>query len=1001
MDEEIAARPFSAYEGNEPYFFVSYAHADAALVYPELVRLREMGFNIWYDEGIAPGADWPDELAAAIRGAAGFLYAVTNHSVMSEQCRREVNFALERGCPFFAIHLERVELPDGLSFTLGTRQAILKYALTDAEYLYKLRRLGEAGADLITLGGGNATRDVRRRHALSPKRVLIIGVLGILLAAASIYFYRDAIREPDAPVRRVAISEQPSIAILPFTNMSGDEANLPFTAGIHDDLLTHLSRVKSLRTLSRTSVLQYRDTTKTIPQIGKELGVDNILEGSVQRAGSLVRINLQLIDAPADEHLWANIYDRELTTTNLFAVQGEIAAAVADALRVTLLPEEKAAIVRVPTQSMAAFELYLLGRHEWYKFTAQSIELSRDYFRQALEADPEYVLAMSGLADAYIQLVEYGNMRGEEAYPFAEAMITKAMALDSTTSEVWASLGSLRSATGNIEGSEVAFKRAIELDPKNFAAWLWYGDFLRQSAVRRYKESLAAWLRAEALEPMSRPLNERLIAAYHRRGMFEQNSVHQRRLMKIDPGNAVRYQGHLAGNMRWPGKIAESIARLREVNVQDPNFYHPYVNLVLGYLIVGDIEEATRWAERGDKLNPFVFLMSNVLVTTRQYDQIISRLPASASDALFQLYYAKDDIENARTHLTAYIRSINNQLIIRPGNYENTLNLRIADFWLHHGSQAEQARARALIEEMRSNIGNMIEQDFRQPKTYFIYAYAQGLAGNEAGLLDALDRAIDAGWRDRVLTPLLGPLVTHSDQVDLRMQRMETLIKDQQRLLAGMQLAAYLPPADREPVRLGRERLQRYIGDYTNGDTRYKVSVTNSGELLMSLGRGFESILKAISLNEFIPDKQSYIRLVFEQDDSGKVTQVIRKSSVGDTVLKVIGPPPAATTVAPSILAKYVGDYAFNPLPGRANVVNSDLEKMTVTLAVDGTLWIKVKQRGVFETQIVPYADDSFFAPGHIGAYRFDRGETAVAAERVVRVRDGVETIFDRTDALR
>ena len=127
-----------------------------------------------------------------------------------------------------------------------------------------------------------------------------------------------------------------SIAVLPFANLSGDPANEPFTLGIHDDLLTHLSRIKSLKTISRTSVLQYRGTTKTIPQIATELGVSNILEGGIQRSGNRVRINLQLIDAKTDEHLWAEIYDRELTAENLFAVQGEIATEEAKSLRATL-----------------------------------------------------------------------------------------------------------------------------------------------------------------------------------------------------------------------------------------------------------------------------------------------------------------------------------------------------------------------------------------------------------------------------------------------------------------------------------------------------------------------------------------------------------------------------------------------------------------------------------------------------------------------------------------
>ncbi len=155
-----------------------------------------------------------------------------------------------------------------------------------------------------------------------------------------------------------------SIAVLPFANRSANPEDAYFVDGIHDDLLTHISKIGAIRTISRTSVMRYRGSSKSIPEIAAELGVATILEGGVQRAGDQIRINVQLIDARTDEHLWAEIYDRQLLATNIFAIQSEIAEAIAEALRMTLSPREQQRIRSVPTESFAAYEAYLIGKQQ-------------------------------------------------------------------------------------------------------------------------------------------------------------------------------------------------------------------------------------------------------------------------------------------------------------------------------------------------------------------------------------------------------------------------------------------------------------------------------------------------------------------------------------------------------------------------------------------------------------------------------------------------------------
>jgi TolB-like protein len=253
------------------------------------------------------------------------------------------------------------------------------------------------------------------RNWLSARTVALVAVL-VGLGVAIGYFGGDvdgsvprSRRSPEALPGGVASfsSKHPSVAVLPFDNLSGDPDTDPFADGSHDDLVTHISRISSIKTISRTSVLQYRDTTKPISEIAAELGVTAILEGSVQRAGDRVRINAQLIDAATDEHLWFETYDRELTASDIFAVQTEIATSVASALRATLSAGEQRRLRSVPTDNLAAVETHFLGRQLLERRSRESLLAAVEYFEQVVELDPGYALAHSGLADAHMLHPEY------------------------------------------------------------------------------------------------------------------------------------------------------------------------------------------------------------------------------------------------------------------------------------------------------------------------------------------------------------------------------------------------------------------------------------------------------------------------------------------------------------------------------------------------------------------------------------------------------------------
>jgi TolB-like protein/class 3 adenylate cyclase len=291
--------------------------------------------------------------------------------------------------------------------------------------IYRVRPDAPAEA---TLWQEPSSRWARRPGVMA---ALVAVAFGLALLAVTYAALDGTPGAEDPAANEGTAQDRRSIAVLPFENMSRDAINEPFTLGIHDDLLTHLSKIGSLKTISRTSVLQYRDTTKTIPQIAGELGVATILEGGVQRAGDRVRINVQLIDAATDEHLWSETYDRQLTAPNIFAIQSEIATAIAEALRATLSQDEQRRLDSAPTQNLAAVETYFLGKQLLEDRTRESLSAAVQYFQQVIELDPGFALAHSGLADAYMLLPEYSvSIDWKVAREESEAAANRALALD-------------------------------------------------------------------------------------------------------------------------------------------------------------------------------------------------------------------------------------------------------------------------------------------------------------------------------------------------------------------------------------------------------------------------------------------------------------------------------------------------------------------------------------------------------------------------------------------
>jgi TolB-like protein len=286
-----------------------------------------------------------------------------------------------------------------------------------------------------------------------------------------------------APGAEPGTSEK-SVAVLPFANRSIKAEDAFFVDGMHDDILTHLAKIRSLKVISRTSVMEYRDTEKNMKTIGRELGASNILEGGVQRSGNHVRINVQLIDAETDDHLWAEIFDRQLTAENLFSIQTEIATAIADALQAALSPEERDRLAAVPTENLEAYEAYLIGRQRLADRSTGAFVKAVEYFEKAIRLDSDFALAYVGLAETYVLQAFYSGLPPKETLEKARVAAEQALKLDDQLGEAYNALGAVKEDTHDYEGAEAAFKRALELSPNHAPTYHWYGFMLRHELGR-------------------------------------------------------------------------------------------------------------------------------------------------------------------------------------------------------------------------------------------------------------------------------------------------------------------------------------------------------------------------------------------------------------------------------------------------------------------------------------------------------------------------------------
>jgi TolB-like protein/Tfp pilus assembly protein PilF len=408
----------------------------------------------------------------------------------------------------------------------------------------------------------------RKRYAW-----IYIVVIGAVISAALFFIGRYTGQNKTAAPNDIPSK---SIAVLPFESLSEDKNNAYFAEGVQDEILTRLAKVSDLKVISRTSTQRFKSAPSDLRDIAKQLGVANILEGSVQKANDQVRVNVQLINALTDAHLWAEIYDRKLT--DIFATESDIAKTIAETLQAKLTGSEKTAIAKKPTANPEAYELYLKGRFFWNKRTGADLRKAIDYFNQATAKDPNYALAYSGLADSYLLLSPYGAAAPKDSIPQAKAAVKRALELDDTLAEAHAS--SARILSGFDFDSQRAiteFERSLQLNPNYATAHHWFaaGPLL---ALGRFDESIAEGKRSIELDPLSMINNADFGNDYYYARRYDEAIAQLRKTIEIEPHSYLAHF-YLGEALQLKGQLPEAIAEYRKAAELDDD---PFVLALLG-----------------------------------------------------------------------------------------------------------------------------------------------------------------------------------------------------------------------------------------------------------------------------------------------------------------------------------------------------------------------------------------------------------------------------------
>ncbi len=568
-------------------------------------------------------------------------------------------------------------------------------------------------------------------------------------------------RTPEAIEGKAAAALPPpqrSLAVLPFRNIGGDRDNEYFCEGLAEDLLNVLSRVDGLRVAARSSAFAFRDGTADVRTIGEKLNVASVLEGSVRKSNGRLRITVRLLDTADGYQRWTQVFDRE--QGDIFEIQDEISRAVFDALHVEVYGAKRPRVVP-GTRDVQAYNLYLMGRHQFHKRTEESLRSAVRFFEQATERDPDFALPYTGLADSWSLLSAsgegYGQIPIQEAIARAAPLVEKALKLDSNLAEAHASRGFINRLERDSAGAERSLRRALDLNPDYSMAHAWLG--LTLTDLGRLREARAAFEHAWEADPLSPIIGSNLGFSLVKSGELDAAREHFQRVMEIAPGFTVAHSGmaQLERKSGRPDAAAEWWERASRLNPK--RAYYP-ANLALLQLEEENLPAAEASLQRAEAIAP----NDALVVRTR-----MAVLIAAGRDADL-ISYTEDRLEGERSSAETLANAALAQLI--AGHAKRALRyyeraggdllhwvadalvwtwrfphgLHYADALLRSG---ERKRGAALLDDADRLITRLEKEGLVNAELDYQRALVLALRGRYEAAAAALQRAVDGGWRNR------------------------------------------------------------------------------------------------------------------------------------------------------------------------------------------------------------------------------------------------------------
>jgi len=552
--------PFAAYRGDEPCIFVCYAHEDSDVVYPEMAWLREQGLNLWYDEGISAGKNWRAAIGDSLLGASHVLFYISPRSLESDHCNREINLALDEGKDIVPIYLEDVELTSDLKVGLNRVQALHR----DQDANYSQHLLNALGQTAET-----TPPSPRQKPRFRWRRYVPIGLAAALLAGIG-WWYWDVPMMDAEDVDVSQTSDDASIAVLPFVNLSPDPEQEYFADGITEDIITGLSKLPDLFVIARNSTFTYKGQSVAVSQVARDLGVRYVLEGSVRKAGNRLRITAQFIDGVTGDHLWGEKFDRDID--DIFELQDEITLNIISSIQIPIITTEAQQTRQRNMPDLTTWDLVARAKYRFSRLSQESIEEARRLAGQILARDPESATAMTLIANCHSHDVFLDYSKDTER--------SIAAALD-------------------------LIQRAISIDEESFYAH-WVKGNLELWHLRRHSAAINEFDRSLQLNPNFHQAIGNLGMAQAYGGEPEKGIEQIERSIRADPrgpGMFFRFQ-HMAECHFIAGRYQEALDWLDKCLLRHGNYGDVLRLMTICQSHLGRIEEARATLQKWRGLFP-------------------------------------------------------------------------------------------------------------------------------------------------------------------------------------------------------------------------------------------------------------------------------------------------------------------------------------------------------------------------------------------------------------